>query len=340
MSEKAPNQNVSDDEIDLLNFFNRVGRTLNRWSRAVGTAVLISIVFLLRRWFPLGISIALGVGASYLIKMTTESLFISDLIFRNNLARIDKLTNRDNSGTTSDLILKINKLHTFCLENNYIGLSDALSVSPDSVKNIIDISAFWIIDMSKDGVPDYVDYKNNHNVYDTNNIRMADRLDIRVKIESPQQLNYVRNGILKFISSDSLFQQRNRVRILQNRDMLSRLNYDILQLDSLQKVKYFEETRNRQPQSGGQMIFLQEQNTQLLYNDIYNLYEKKQLLESERDLYNGIITVLSDFSTPAKRDNGALYYGKYVIPILFTITLLILIIISNRKKLENIFKNY
>jgi hypothetical protein len=122
--------------------------------------------------------------------------------------------------------------------------------------------------------------------------------------------------------------------------LLTRLDYDIIQLDSLQKVKYFEETRNRQPQNGGQMIFLQEQKTQLVYTDIYALYARKQALESGRDLYKGIVTVLSDFSLPAIRDNGALYYGKFVIPFFFFFTLLIFIILTNRKKLEEVYNKY
>ena len=334
------NKNVRDDEIDLLDLFRRMGRTLNRWGNALGRALLISLVFLLKRWLPLGLSIALGIGISYLLKNTSASSYTSDMVFRNNLVLIDKLTFRDNSGTTSEIISKINKLHTFCLENNSMALSEALSMKPESVTYISDISAYWIIDQSRDGIPDFVDYKGNHSPYDTINVRMLDRLNIRVKINSPQDLNLVRDGIIRFVASDSLYQQRNRVRLRQNRDLLERYNYDILQLDSLQKVKYFEETRNIKPNNGGQMVFLQEQKTQLVYGDIYILYTKKQLLESERDLYKGIVTVLSDFSLPARRDNGAMYYGRLVIPFLFFLTLLILIILSNRKKLQEIYNKY
>jgi hypothetical protein len=340
MSEINSNNNVKDDEIDLLDLFKRMGRTLNRWGMALGKAFLISVVFILKRWLPLGLSVVAGIGISYLLKTSSASFYTSDLVFRNNLALIDKKTLRDNSGTTSEIISKINKLHAFCSENNQVALSIALTMKPESVKNISDISAFWIIDLSRDGIPDYVDYKGNHGAYDTINIRMQDRFDIRVKINSPQDLNLVRDGIIKFIKSDSLYQQRNRLRLRQNLDLLTHLNYDILQLDSLQKVKYFEETRNMKPSGGGQIIFMQEQKTQLVYGDIYALYERKQKLESEQDLYNGVVTVLSDFSFPARRDNGTMYYGKQVIPIVFLITLLILIILSNRKRLEEVYKKY
>jgi hypothetical protein len=340
MSETTSNKNVREDEIDLLDLFRRIGKTLNRWASALGKALLISIVFLLKRWIPLGISITAGIAISYILKITSPSFYTSDLVFRNNLILMDKKTLRDNSGTTSEIISKINKLHTFCSENNLAALSQAIAMKPESVKNISDISAFWIIDQSRDGIPDYVDYKDNPSAYDTVNIRMQDRIDVRVKINSPQDLNMIRDGIIRFIEIDSLYQQRNRVRLRQNHDMLTRLDYDIIQLDSLQKVKYFEETRNVKPNSGGQIVFMQEQKTQLVYGDIYLLYERKQKLESERDLYKGVVTVLSDFSLPAKRDNGVMFYGKNIIPLIFMATLLLLIILANRRRMEEIYKKY
>jgi hypothetical protein len=341
MSEIANNNKQGkDDEIDLLDLFRQMGRTLNRWGRALGRAFLISVVFLLRRWLPLGLSIAAGVAVSYILKSTSPSFYTSDMVVRNNLVQLDKLKLKDEAGTTSGMITKIVKLHEYCAENNIAALSQALFMKPELVKNISDINAYWIIDQNKNGIPDFVDYKFSHNAYDTINIRMPDRIDIRVMIHSPQDLNLVRDGIIKYIENDSLYRQRDRLRMMQNHELLTRINYDIKQLDSLQKVKYFEETRNMRPEKGGQIIFMQDQKTQLVYNDIYYLYDKKQKLESERDLYNGILTVLSDFSFPNIRENGGFYYAKKVIPAFFLITLLILIFIANYQEIKEIFRKY
>jgi hypothetical protein len=329
MSENTTNnKNVRDDEIDLLDLFRRMGRTLTRWANALGRAFLISAVFLLKRWLPLSLSVLLGVGIAYFFKATSDSSYTSDLVLRTNAT------------STDEMITYINRLHTFCIEQNKQALTEAISLTPDQIKNIGDISAFWIIDNGRDGVPDFVDLNNKHNVYDTVNIRMRDRLNVRIKINSPQELVNVKYGIIKFINSDPLFQQRNILRLRQNQEMLGRLDYDILQLDSLQKVKYFEETRSMQPKSGGQMIFLQEQKTQLIYTDIYALYERKQALEAERDLYRDIVTVLSEFTIPALRDNGGLYYAKTYVPLFFVLTLLVLILLANRRKLTEIYNKY
>jgi hypothetical protein len=340
MSEITSNKNSGKEEIDLLDLFKRIGTTLTKLANALGKAFLISLVFLVKRWLPLGLSLLAGIATSYILKTSSPSFYTSDLVFRNNLILMDKKTFRDNSGTTSELISKINKLHTFCTENNLAVLSQSIAMKSETVKNISDISAYWIIDLSRDGIPDFVDYKESHSAYDTINIRMQDRIDVRVKINSPQDLNLVRDGIIRFIENDSLYQQRNRVRLRQNHDLLTRLNYDIIQLDSLQKVKYFEETRNVKPNNGGQIVFMQEQKTQLVYNDIYTLYTRKQELESERDLYKNVVTVLSDFSSPTKRENGGLYYAKTIVPIFLSITLLLLVFISNWGKIEEVIKKY
>jgi hypothetical protein len=341
MSENTSNNsNNKADDIDLLDLFRRAGKALERLGSTLGRALLISLVFIVRRWLPLGLSLVAGIGASYLLKSASESFYTSDMVFRNNLALMEKKTLIDNSGTTAEIISKINKLHNFCLEGNSPALSSALSMKPESAKNISDISAYWIVDQSRDGIPDFVDYKGSHNPADTINIIMQDRIAVRAKINSPQDLGLVQDGIINFINNDSLFQQRNRLRLKQNHDLLTRVNFDIIQIDSLQKVKYFEETRNQKPANGGQIVFMQEQKTQLLYNDIYALYTKKQLLESEGNLYKGVVTILSDFSLPARRDNGGMYYGKFVIPVFFAITLLILIILANLQKLDDIFKKY
>jgi hypothetical protein len=328
MSENTTNKEAKNDEIDLLELFRRIGQTIGKWSLSLGRAFLISIVFLLKRWLPLGLSLVAGVALSFVLKVSSDPSYTTDLILRDNLL------------SNADMISYLNRLHAYTRDPNKATLQDALSISGAQAKRIHDISAQWVIDNGKDGSADYVDFKNDFNIYDTLDVRMQDRINIRAVIESPQDLTFLRDGIIKYIDSDSLFQQKNRVRLQQNRDMLSRLKYDIIQLDSLQKIKYFEETKYRLPPNGGQMIFLQEQKTQLIYSEIYPLYARKQSLEAERDLYKGTVTVLSEFSRPAKRSNGTLYYGGIVIPLLFALTILILILMANRKKLQEVFNKY
>jgi hypothetical protein len=329
MSENTSNnKDFRNDEIDLLDLFRGLGRTLKRWGNVLVKALLISILFLIRRWIPLGISLIAGIIVAYLSRSTTESFYTSDLVLRTNIEYVD------------EIISYINRLHTYCTQENRNALSEAISLKPEQINNIGDVSAFWIIDNSKDGIPDYVDYDESHSIYDTVNIRMTDRLDVRVQISSPQELSYLRQALINYLNSNPLFEQRNSLRLKQNQEIISRLNYDIAQLDSLQKLKYFEETKNLESKTSGQMIFLQEQKTQLVYPDIYNLYEKKQRMERDQLIYRDIVTILSDFALPSDRVNGGTYYAKFFVPLFFGITLIVLIFRANRKKLKELYHKY
>lgn len=325
MSENTTNKDVRNDEIDLLDLFGRIGRAFSRWGHALINFLLATIVFIIKRWLPLGISLIIGITISYLSKNVTYQVFSSDLILRNNAV------------SNSDMIEYLNRLHDYCLKSDFQSLSAALKIDSSLSKEIQDIKPAWIIGSKRERIPGYIDISNKFNESDTSNARMRDRMAIRVVSKSTLDLNVLKNGIITFINSDSLLNQKNRIRLKQNREMLTRLNTDIMQLDSLQKLKYFEDT---QPKSGGQMIFLQEQKTQLIYSDIYTLYGRKQTIESEIGLYGEIVTVLNDFSTPSISSHNGLFYGKNIVIILFLLTLLSLVLISNRKKILEIYNKY
>ena len=317
-----------NEEVDLLDLFGRMARWIGRLLKSIGNALLVSIIFLVKNYLPLSLSIIAGIGIGFLCKYTFSPTYRGDFVLKTNAVK------------PAELIAFTNKMHLFCDQKNYQALSSSLSISNESAEKIIDIGAFWVIDRNSDQIPDYVDYRNKLNVYDTLDTRMADRVDIRVKTRSPQLFIPLRTGIMKLINNDSLFKRLNSVRISQNKELKQRLDYDIRQLDSLQKVKYFEETRNNVPKSGGQIVFLQEQKTQLVYTDIYTLYARKQNIESEEMLYGDVVTLLSDIAPSIKSYTGGLFYSEIFVPVFFGLTLLILIILRTRSSIKELFSRY
>lgn len=323
-----PSSEAKSDEIDLLDLFNRIGRWFKRIFQSCWIGFLVSFFFMLRNWYWLGLSIAIGIGGSYLMKYTAEKFYISEIVLRSNAI------------PNSDIISYINKLHTFCKENNMNELANALSAGTDKIKYIKDIEAFWVVDRGKDEIPDFVDYKRKHKPLDTVNVYMHDRFVVRVKTAIPQELTSIRNGLVSFVEKNQFFQEQNALRKRQNEALLARFDYEIESLDSLQKVKYFEESRRLLPKEGGQMIFLQEYKTQLLHDDIYSLILRRQDVEKQLTIYSGLITVLSDFTPPARPANRASYYGKYLITALFLLTLILLILAKNKEKLKTAYIKY
>jgi hypothetical protein len=283
---------------------------------------------MLRKWIWLTLSVIIGIGLSYVLKNISENFYSSEMIISSNTVG------------ANEIISYTNKLHTFCLDDNKEELSKALRLEPDKIAMVKDIQAFRMIHKSKDGIPDYIDYTDRQNITDTLDAIMTDRLSITVKTNSPGELSEIRNGIFSFIEQNQLFARQNAIRMAQNNEIIIRIDHDIKQLDSLQKIKYFEETKNKTAEKGGQIVFLQEQKTQLIYDEIFQLYMRKRYFEKQKEVFPGVVTLLSDFTVPIKPKNGALYYGKVLIPLLFGVCLLILVLVHNRKKLISIYNKY
>jgi len=325
---KNNSPNRQSDEIDLLDLLRKMFRALGRGLKTIGHCILIIVVFLIKKWIPLGLSVIAGVGFSFLIMTLTEYSYISEITIRTNAV------------PNSDMIDYVNKIHTYCNEGNLNALAQSFSVNDELAGNIKDLQAYWVIDQGNDGIPDYIDLNNKYDAQDTINVRMPRRFVVRVKTSAPQEMSKIRDGLLFYINNNDLFRLRNDVRLKNEREMLARVNYEIEQLDSLQKVKYFEETRRLLPQKESQLIFLQELKTQLLHEDIYALFRRKQAYEQELNIYSDVVTLLSDYTTHSKPENGLLYYCYIVIPVIFGLTVIILVIFGNRKRLMEIFENY
>lgn len=325
---KEMSKTTSDDEIDLLELFRRIGRTVSKWLRAIGNGFLISLFFLLKNIVPLIVSVLIGVGISYIVKWSKKPLYKSEITLRSNAV------------TSTEMISYFNRLSLLLKEKNYDAVSTLMSIPRDNAVNLKELKALWMIDQNNDMIPDYIDYRNSSNASDTIDRRIEDRFAITVCVADPTELPLIRSGILAFVNKDEIFKLQNDFRLRKTDELLERLIYDIKQLDSLQKIKYYEETKNLRPKEGGQIVFLQEQKTQLVYEDIYNLYSRKQILDEEKDVYPDIITVISDFSQPLKRFNGEFFYGKVIIPVVLGLMLIYLIMHRNRKKLKELYKKY
>lgn len=328
MSESDKNRMTGNDEIDLVDLFTRLWHSIRRGCRALGRTILYIIAFILRKWLWLTLSLIAGVALAFFMKYSSERIYSSDITLRSNTIE------------NADMISYINKLHIYCREKNYGELSAALGISVDIAFSVKDIGAHWVVDMGNDEIPDYVDFRDKHNTNDTINVRMSDRFVIRVYTGKPGELSVIRDGIITFIEGNSYYREQNELRLRQNKIILARLEYEIDQLDSLQKVKYFEESRHLMPRDGGQMVFLQDYKTQLLHNDIYELYQLQQEVEKDLTIYSDLITVLDDFTPRLRAENGALYYGQITVPSLLFLTVIILLIVDNRKRIRATIMKY
>jgi hypothetical protein len=216
---------ATDDEIDLLELFRRMGKTISKWFRAIGEAFLVSLIFLVKNLVILLVSLLIGIGISYIVKWTSKPFYVSEIIFRSNVV------------PNAEMLYHINKLGYLLEQKNYSQVNAALSISPENDPGIIDLEGFWVIDKNNDSIPDFTDYHNRHDVYDTLNVRMKDRFVIRVKVRDPGSLSRIRDGIESYANSNIIFQKRNELRLKQYDELLSRIDYDILRKPGTESLK-------------------------------------------------------------------------------------------------------
>ena len=317
----------NNGEIDLVNIFNKIFSWFARLFKAIGIAIIKSIAFLYHNILIVTLSIVIGFVASYILKHAEKPLYKSEITFRNN------------SISNADMISHFNQLGNLVMGKNTSEVSSFLDITENESSDLVKLSAYWVIDINRDGVPDYVDYKNKHDPADTVNVRMSDRFVVEVSSLDPFNWVNIRNGLIKYAESHPLAGNANAQRIRRLNELIERTNFDIRELDSLQKVKYFEETRSRMSEAG-QIVLLQEQQTQMFYRDIQSLMTQRQSYERELALYPGAVSVISDFLPSSTRVNTAFYYSKVAVPSALFLAIILLLLAKNRKRIVEVLNRY
>jgi hypothetical protein len=314
-------------EVDLIDIFNRIFLWFGKCFKFFGQAIIKSIAFLYHNILIVILSIVVGFLVSYILKHAEKPLYKSEITFRNN------------SISNADMISHFNQLGNLVMGKNTSEVSSLLDITGNEASDLVKLSAYWVIDINKDGVPDYVDYKNKHNPADTVNVRMSGRFVVEVSSLDPFNLVNIRNGLIGYAESHPLAENANAQRIRKLNELIERTNIDIRELDSLQKVKYFEETRGRMSEAG-QIVLLQEQQTQMFYRDIQNLMAQRQGYETELALYPGVVSIISDFLPSSTRVNTAFYYSKVAVPCAFFLAIILLLLAKNRKRIVEVLNKY
>jgi len=320
------NQPRANDEIDLLELFNKMGKGIKRLFINIWDIFLKVTVFFIRKSPYLIAFIILGFLVALLKFNTSDRFYTSDMILRSN------------SVSNADMIAHINKLHFYGQEDNMPALAKSLNLDSSEVANLVDIQAFWIIDRNRDGIPDLVDDRNRYD-QDTSVTHMSSRFDVRVKAKQLQDLDTIRQGILHHINTNQFFEKINTIRLIQLRERIAKTATELSELDSLQNYKYFEE-RQKGEFSEGQMVFLNEPETKLYHGSVFELYGSKQSLDRELDIYSDIVTVLDNFTPPAQPENSYLSIAKTWVIICFLLGLIIVVVLSFRKELISVYRKY
>ena len=295
------NQNApkpsSSDEIDLIELFNRMGKSMIKGFSWVLNLLLKFFLLILSKalWIVsfMFIGIALGIAVFYV----TPRFYSSQMMAS---------ANSTNNGI---VINAINQLNDLFKAANYTAAAQNLNISIEQAMKIKSIQAFYGIDINHDNIPDYVDYDNLYNPKDTTTKRLPDIFYVMVKVYDKDVFAPVRDGIKKYIFSNPYIAENNDIRKEQTASMIVAYDKEIQKLDSLQKDYYFNQLT--QKAGNGQIIFLNEKDVKLFHKEMLGLVAQKQVLQKTLAVNPDPITVIQDFTQLTRAVNPWTKYVKY-----------------------------
>ena len=218
--------------------------------------------------------------------------------------------------------------------NNLISLATKLSL-PDSVaNNIAEISSFYVIDFMKDSVADVIDFENNHSLTDTMNVKMRDRLYLRLKTRSIAQIPQVQAALLNYFNNNKVLKSQFETKKNELIQQIKICDSELMRIDSLAKVSYFKENE-KQLSFDNNKLLIGEQRKQLFYGELLRLQELKSAAQNKLSNYNQAVELPASFVVNPMPLNGRVKYGIFSILIGYVLGLLIAVFIENYKKLFN-----
>lgn len=178
---------------------------------------------------------------------------------------------------------------------------------PDSVaKTIRRIESFYVIDFLNDSTPDMVDFKNNHSLEDTLNVRSQQYLYFRIRIKDVNQMPQIETALLNYLNSNANIQAQH---INYKENLLGQINFcnsQLQRLDSLETLTYFQSKPLPQLQIDrwASSMLIGEQRTQLLHEDMQALVSQRTKLKEQLVTCTAPVILPSHFVISSKAVNS------------------------------------
>lgn len=301
------NKNKEDQEIDLLELFQKMGKLIRNFFLRI-------VYFFFRNIWLFVLVLAVSIIAALIVKMVTKPIFRSDMICYTNTI------------TSTEVVNLINNW-------NY-----KKSLSETELKDIKSVKAFFVLDVNRDNIWDLIEDK-SIGKDDTSIIsaRMPKIFCVRVETSNEGTLvdKSMKHKILSFLETDIRVSQMNQIRVEQEKNMIREIEKEIKDLDSLKRLQYFTKNSTNGMKD---LTILNEKEQLLFHNDLIGLYKQKQIFERNLFLFQKSFEVIQDFSIPRMEENSLKNILKSFTLNGFIIGLLLIFLWDRRLKIKELVK--
>ncbi|MFC2098669.1 hypothetical protein ACFLSP_02880 [Bacteroidota bacterium] len=238
-----------------------------------------------------------------------------------------------NGFSSIDMVQYINDVREMCDKHNYLGISSTLEISEESARLIKNIEAFYFIDVNRDGIGDHVDYNNRYNPEDTTKSIIKSRLLIRAEVLDNIVFNEVKQGLIRYINNNPYLITVNDLRKVELQELIDQSAHEINKLDSLQDFEYYKDLAGGKLNREGQIVFLNENMTQLYYLDKTALLLKQLDYKRSLALATDPITIIKDFTPLQAEENPLIEYLIKFSVIMAFLGYIFMMLIAYRKRI-------
>ncbi len=242
-------------------------------------------------------------------------------------------------GSDAQTVREISRQIEFSdLSNKITSLATKLSI-PDSVAiNIVGIHSYNVIGYIKDGVAVKVDYSDSYPQKDTMYVKMRDRVSIQLLTKNISQVPIIQKAILNYFNSNAMLKTQFESRKLEYIKKSAICNSEIRRIDSLAKISYFKDN-NQQLRLSTEKLIVGEQQKQLFYTELLSLNQYRAQSDYFISNCTEPVRFPSNLVVDPKPVNGTIKILEYSSLIAFIISVIVALIIENRKKINNFLKN-
>ncbi len=295
-------------EIDLIELFSNIGNWIGdkiTWLLNIAERIFY---FFLRNTLWFALFIITGAAIGYFSHKVAKLYYHSEMIgYSHTISNIEVIQSLNNW--------------------NY-----GAEFTDEDREKIKAIGATYVLDINKDGRWDMVEDLETLNSLDTNIMkqRLYGNFCIQIEVFDTVMIPKIKTKVIDYLSNNKRVIERNEIRLRQQEQMIPKLQKEIVDLDKLKSIEYFEKNRPTTAKLG-QMLLIGEKETKLYHKDVLALFKQKQAIEKDLFLNKDPFEIILDFSVPATEENNiTLLITKYI-KISLILGFLIILFFDQRK---------
>lgn len=261
-------EKTTPEELSLIQIIAQFFQWLKKISlsliRFVGKLIQLSV----KHWAVFLIALAVNVaGSLYLSRSaarkykaeTTLHIAFTDAAIVNEM--IDQLANSLN-------------------DNKNLSLASKLDI-PDSVGiNIQKIKHFDVIDYLDDETANIVDFKRKHDLTDTTNVVMNNRVYLQLITKKPNQLKLVHDAMINYFNSNPYLITEFEFNIKSQVKAIELIDKEMNRIDSMATLDYFKNEKRAEIGLEGYKMVLGEQKKPIYSEDLLKLTDNRHFRQN------------------------------------------------------------